>query len=421
MFILYNLVFFIVALVYLPVYLLRRKFHRGFWRRFGLLPRDLKLDRPIWVHAVSVGETMAMRGLVENLRKSYPEKKFVISTVTATGNKIARGFAQEGDFVTYLPFDFSFIVRAVINRINPSLFIIAETEFWPNLITYLYKKKIPVIVVNGRISDRSLGSYKAVKFLVKPLLDKIGLFCAQTERDKERLLQLGASGDKIRVTGNMKFDANDHTGLKSDSSNLRQELGLTAEDKLLVAGSTHPGEEEIILAAHKRLSAQFPRLRLLLAPRHPERAGDVAEKISLYGFKPVLISQGKTQCLSCIPRSVFILDVMGALFDYYALADIVFVGGSLIKKGGHNILEPASLAKPVLFGPQMFNFRDIAGLFLENNACVLVRDEDEISRAVADLLDHPQKMRQLGEKALALIARNRGATTSNCALIKKYV
>jgi 3-deoxy-D-manno-octulosonic-acid transferase len=419
--IIYDLIFIIVALLYLPAYLLKKKLHRGFLMRLGILPKVLKLDRPIWVHAVSVGEAMAIRGLLEGLRKAYPAKKIVISTVTATGNKIAKSIAHEGDFVTYLPLDLGFIVRKTIAKINPSLFIIAETEIWPNLITCLNRKNVPVIVVNGRISDRSFQGYMAVKFFLKAILNKVSLFCVQSERDSQRLIDMGVHSDKVAVAGNMKFDTADYTDIRvTDCTDLKTKLWLDPEGKLIVAGSTHPGEEEIILSAYEKLLPDFPAIRLLIAPRHPERADEVAEISAKYGFRPAFISWLGTKCEVCSKPPVFILDTIGKLMDFYGLADIVFVGGSLINKGGHNILEPASLAKPILFGPQMFNFRDIADLFLENNACILVRNEEEIRKAIRDLLGNPAKMATLGQRAQGLIVENQGATRRTLELIKQY-
>jgi len=420
MFIIYDLIFLVFSLVYLPAYLFKGKFHRGFSARLGVVPKNLDLSRPIWIHAVSVGEAKAVRNLLDNLRIEYPGKKFVISTVTATGNKIVRGFAGKDDFVTYLPLDFSFIVNSVIKRLNPGLFIIAETEIWPNLITCLKRNNIPVVIVNARISDRSFKGYSAVKFLLKPVINMVSLFCAQTERDKNRLALIGADEDKVKVTGNLKFDAQDKSP-EADKTrvDLRESLCMSSLDLVIIAGSTHPGEEEQIIRAYSGLLDEFSGLKLIIAPRHPERAKEVAGIVSRYGFRPALISEGKIKCTSCIPKPVFILDVIGQLTGFYAMADIVFVGGSLVKKGGQNILEPAALGKPVIFGPNMFNFRDIAGLFLENDACILVSNEEGLSGAVRYLLENPLEGRKLGNKARELFLNNQGASSRTVALIKQ--
>lgn len=453
----YDLIFLLIALIYFVSYLFRGKFHRGFISRLGIIPEGLNLNHPIWIHAVSVGEAVSVKGFIENLRKTYPEKKLVISTVTPGGNKIARTIAKNEDFITYLPLDFSFTVRASIDKIKPSLFIIVETEIWPNLISYLFSKNIPIIVINGRISDRSFKKYLLVKWLLKPLLSKINLWCVQSSVDAQRLITLGLAEDKVKVTGNMKFDNTDCRDSISDrdGKELKIKIGLEPDMKLLVAGSTHIGEEEILLKVYKKLLSGFPRLKLLIAPRHPERSRQIEKIAGRYNFLPVCISQissalsngaldsaGRIPLRPIHPRSklqgtlgrcginllsviynqqqVFILDTIGELMSFYQIADIVFVGGSLIKKGGHNILEPASLAKPILFGSYMFNFRDITELFLKNNAGIHVRNEEELYAAIKDLLSLPAKIDVLGNKARDLILQNQGAIRHNLELIKKY-
>ena len=415
MFILYDLIFLVFTLVCLPVYLFKGKFHRGFLARLGVLPGNLSLDRPIWVHAVSVGEAKSIGGLLEELRKIYPAKKFVISTVTPTGNKIALSLRKPGDLVTYLPLDFSFIVSRVINRINPELFIIAETEIWPNLIAYLYKKGVPVVTVNARISDASFRGYSSVKLLIRPILNKISLFCSQSEFDADRLMKLGVATAKIKVTGNMKFDQ-----LLSpvQAAGYREKLGLGLDDRLFIAGSTHQGEEEIILGVYKKLLNNFPNLKLLIAPRHPQRVAGLLKTVSGFGFKGLEISKLEPQRLSEARNPVFILDTVGELANFYTAADVVFIGGSLIKKGGHNILEPASLGKPVIFGPHMFNFRDIAEMFLKNNAALMVKDEGDLLSAVTRLLKDNSLALQLRDNAASIIAKNKGATVRNSLMLK---
>jgi 3-deoxy-D-manno-octulosonic-acid transferase len=414
MFIIYDLIALIFTLIFFPVYLFKGKFHRGFLARLGLLPKDLNLARPIWIHAVSLGEAISIRLLVEDLRRIYPAKKFVISTVTTTGNKIAKGLVKAGDLATYLPLDFSFIVASVIKRINPGIFIIAETEIWPNLISRLYKNNIPVVIVNGRISDGSFKGYSRAKFLLKPILDKISLFCVQSESDAERLKSLGAQADKIKVTGNMKFDQLVSVKLE----NYREKLGFAPGDKFFVAGSTHPGEDEIILKAYKELLNKIPNLKLLIAPRHPERAGEVDKIATKNGFEALKVSQLNRQTGKPANRqTVFILDTVGELVKVYAAADIVFVGGSLIKKGGQNLLEPAACGKPVIFGPHMFNFRDITGQFLKNNAAIMVKSEADLVFIIEELLRNNPKSVQLVNNAKAVIAKNQGATARNIEAI----
>lgn len=426
MFIIYDFIYILTAIIYLPVFLLRRKFHPGFNRRFGILPKDLKLRHPIWIHAVSVGEAKAIKGLLEELKKNYPERDFVISTVTPTGNKIAQGLAERNDFVTYLPLDLSFVVAQVLGKIKPSLFILAETEIWPNLISCLHKRQIPIVIVNGRISDASFKGYLSIAFLLKAILNKIYLFCVQTPRDAERLMRLGVLKDKIKITGNMKFDTTDYINFKEEDAALKLKLGLKSREKLLVIGSSHPLEEEIILEAYKKLLQDFPDLRLLIAPRHPERSKDIERIAKTFGFQGVFISglNPTPDTRDLTPNTynltpIFILDTIGELMRFYAIADIVFVAGSLTKNGGHNILEPAALGKPVLFGPHMFNFRDIADLFLENQSALLVQDQEELCARVRDLLNKPEKIELLSKRAREVVLTHQGATQKTVQIIKE--
>jgi 3-deoxy-D-manno-octulosonic-acid transferase len=423
MFIIYDVIFLVFAAVYLPIYLFKGKFHQGFLRRLGFLPRDLDLDRPVWIHAVSVGEAVSIKGLVSELRKAYPHKKLVISTVTATGNKIARGLIADGDFLTYLPLDFSFIVRKVIKKINPSLFIIAETEIWPNLITCLHKQKVPIVTVNGRISDNSYSGYRAIKYLIRPILNKVGMFCVQSAIDAERLINLGVDKENIQVTGNVKFDINLNleAQLLPQALAVRKKLWLGPDDKLWVCGSTHANEEEIIIKAYRELLPGFPKLKLLLAPRHPERSKDIGRLVLRDSFMPLFISSLSGSCPTCVNQPIFILDLMGELLDYYSAADIVFVGGSLVKTGGHNILEPASRKKPVIFGPHMYNFRDITRLFLEHKAGIMARDADELAIKIKEILGSDLAARQMAERSYELIISNQGAGKKNIEVIKRLI
>ncbi|MFC1674487.1 3-deoxy-D-manno-octulosonic acid transferase [Candidatus Omnitrophota bacterium] len=424
MFIFYDLIYLIFIIFYLSVSLLKGKRYPGIKLRLGILPKGVLLDGPVWIHAVSVGEAMAVRQLLEALRKVYPKKNFVISTVTPTGNKIAKTLAGPQDFVTYLPMDLGFIVHKVISRVRPSLFIIVETEVWPNLISCLHRKKIPIAVVNGRISDSSFKGYSRIKLLIRMVLRKVDLFCVQTERDKDRLISLGVDRGNIQATGNMKFDnlIFDEEKVTGSVDKYRHLLGITKDEKLLLAGSTHPGEEEIILNTYKNLLGDFPDLRLLIAPRHPERSAQIAGLIEKYGFEPERISLLEDESETRLGKKmVFVLDTIGQLIYFYALADIVFVGGSLTKKGGQNILEPTSLGKPVICGPHMFNFRDIADLFISKDAILLARDQEELSLRISSLLKDPSLVSALAGKAKAIISKNRGATAKNLDFITKSI
>lgn len=432
--IIYDFLFLIFVLVCFPFYLLAGKLNAGFFSRLGFLPKRLGSGRPIWIHAVSVGEVVSIKGLLSQLRQVYPDKRVVISTVTATGNKIARGLVKEGDFLTYLPLDFSFIVKRVLKKVNPCIFIIAETEIWPNLISCLYQQKIPVITVNGRISDNSYAGYRAVKLFIRPILKKISRFCVQSDTDALRLRDLGVAEQDIQVTGNVKFDINLEAAAGIDFLAYRKKLGLSEDDRLLVCGSTHHGEEELILKGYPKLLTVFPRLKLLIAARHPQRSKEIASLVVKSGFTPVFISNidGAFSVSQSSPQKnalgaagpvcvkpVFILDVIGELFNYYSAADIVFMGGSLVKKGGHNILEPASLRKPVIFGPHMFNFREISGIFLKNNAAIMAHSGDELADKIKEILASPLAAEEMVNRAYKLIIINKGATLKNIQVIKQ--
>ncbi|MDD3987447.1 MAG: 3-deoxy-D-manno-octulosonic acid transferase [Candidatus Omnitrophica bacterium] len=386
-------------------------------RRFGVIPKGVDFSRPIWIHAVSVGEAVLMRGLIVRLRAAYPSKSFVISTVTPTGNKIAQSIAEKSDFVTYLPFDLSFITSRVIKKVRPCVFIIAETEIWPNLISSLYDLKVPIAVLNARISDKSFKGYLAIKYLLKPILNKIHIFCAQSKNDRDRLISLGVEPGRIEVTASMKFDQ--ARKLSEGVNSPKDKLSLKEGEVLLVAGSTHPGEERILLNIYRKLLGTFPYLRLLLAPRHPDRADKIATLVRHFGFKPCRISLSQPK--EALKDTVFILDTVGELITFYAAADIVVVGGSLVKRGGQNILEPASLGKPVIFGPHMFNFRDIAAEFLKSNAALQALTPEDLLSIIKELLGDKPKIIELARNSKEVILNNQGATEKNFNLVRKLI
>ena len=430
MFILYDLIFLVFAVVYLPVLFFKKKMHPSFGVRLGKFAAP-ELGRPIWIHAVSVGEAVSVKHLVEGLRYDLPGTRFVLSTVTPTGNAIAKGIAGKNDFVTYLPLDLSFIVRRTLARINPRMLVIVETELWPNLIYFAAKRGIPIAVVNARLSDRSFACYRMAKFLVAPLLNRVSVFCVQTARDAEKLRLLGLKPEKIRMTGNMKFDitVKDYDELRKDYQDYRLSFGIGSKEKLLVAASTHTGEEQMVLGIYSRLRGEYPNLRLLIAPRHPERSPEVERFARAAGVEPVLVSRISTRVAHSVPAApqegasgrVFILDTIGKLMYFYAISDIVFVGGSLVPKGGHNILEPASLGKPVIFGKYMHNFRDIAGLFLSDHAALMAADEAQLEREIRRLLAEPAASDALGSSAREIINRNKGATARNRELLRNLL
>lgn len=422
---LYDIAFILFAIIYLPTLIFRGKLHKDFLERFGKFSYEkLKAlaapGKSIWIQAVSVGEVSLCKRLVPLLRLKYPDDRIVFSTITKTGNDLAKKLFAKDAVIIYFPLDLSFIVRRVVGIINPKLYVMVETEIWPNVIKEVSGRNIPSIMINGRISDRSFGKYKLARRFLKSTLARISQFSMQSKTDAERITSLGAPTDAVCVTGNMKFDVDVLMGTES-SHKLKELMALTDEDQLLVAGSTHKGEEEMLINAFKELIEEFPRLRFLIAPRHIERTGEVEHAIKEAGFASHRISELKWARNPIRVRSlgddhgddIFILDMIGQLNDAYDLASIVFVGGSLIRHGGQNPIEPAILEKPVLFGPHMFNFREITALLLERSAAVQVADAGSLTAGLRRLLDDPKLRSELGRNAKDVIFANRGATSRN--------
>ncbi|MDP1853341.1 MAG: 3-deoxy-D-manno-octulosonic acid transferase [Candidatus Omnitrophota bacterium] len=425
----YDIAFILFSLLYLPCLFFKAKAHKGLWRRLKLPDTCDFKESPVWIHAVSVGEVQVASLWVKAIRQKS-NKRLVVSTVTKTGNNLAHKLMGNETTVIYAPLDISIITEKFVKVINPSLFIMIETELWPNIIYSLYKKGVPIALLNGRISPRSFYGYSRIKFLTRGILNKISLFCMQTEEDRQRIINLGASVDKVRVTGNMKFDGMDYADYKKDGADYKIKLGLGSDDKIWVAGSTHPQEEEIILKAYQRLNSESPALKLLIAPRHIERAKEVAGLINKFGFNPVRVSQlnrsmppsdgTPSKAVAGQPANrptVLILDTIGQLRDIYRIATFVFVGGSLVKKGGQNILEPAAFAKPIIFGPHMVNFFQISSLYLSRGAAIEVKDAEELEGAARRILRDFEYAQELGARAQKIIFENRGATARNLELI----
>lgn len=412
----YDLAFILFSIFYLPYLLLKRKAHKHFWTRFGFLDTQglgLQEKKRIWVHAVSVGEVRVVKGLLTKLRGAYPQHQIVLSVVTQTGFKTACAMVERGDVVIYAPVDLSFAVRRYLDIINPSVYINAETELWPNLLTELKRRAVVVIQVNGRISDGAFGRYQFFKGLLSHVLNSVDLFCMQSETDARRVKALGAAEAKIMVTGNMKFDDLP----AADGPRLPSAL-TAAPGPLFIAGSTHPGEEAIILDIVKAIGGRFPALGLMIAPRHPERALEVMDLCARRGFRAVRFSKMNKPL---DPGEVLVVDTIGHLRSLFALAQIVFLGKSLRVGGGHNVIEPAYFGKPVLVGPLMQNFRDIMKLFQQEDAIVQVKDKTQLQTMIIKLLEDEPLRRGFGERALAVIAKNKGATEKTFAAISQLI
>jgi 3-deoxy-D-manno-octulosonic-acid transferase len=375
--------------------------------RFGRLPRDVNPEgRPaIWVHAVSVGEVLVARPLVQRLRQRFPAQRIVLSTTTATGRELARRLlADHVDAQFSCPLDFRWAVRRTLAVVNPTLMVMVETELWPNLIHAARLRGAHVAVVNGRLSPRSFARYRRVRRLIEPTLREVDRFLMQSEPHAERAIAIGAPAERVQVSGNLKFDG---VFESPSAAALERVLAPVAGRTLWVAGSTVAGEEEHVLAALRQVRERVGGTRLLLAPRHPERFDEVQAIIEASGFRSARRSR-----LGDAPwgeEEILLLDTLGELARSYAFATIVFVGGSLVPRGGHNILEAAVAGKAVIVGPHMENFQEIADGFRSEAALVEVCSGAELGPAVADLLQDDARRDAIGARARALVARHRGA------------
>jgi 3-deoxy-D-manno-octulosonic-acid transferase len=384
------------------------KYHAGFRERMGRIPARLRMgsnSRVIWVHAVSVGEVLAVSGLVQAMRRGFPEHRILVSTTTDTGQAIARKrFGEENVF--YFPMDFAFAIRLFLRALRPELIVLAETEFWPNFLRLAHAGGAKIAVVNGRISDRSVSSYRRFRFALKRMLAQVDLFLAQTEQDGERLRTIRAPSERIQVTGNLKFDV----PLPSPPAivaTLHESLATENAGPVLVCGSTVEGEEQLLLSAFQNVRAQRSRAVMILAPRHPERFGEVANLVAATGLPFFRRSRWHAEQLA---GAVLLLDTVGELAALYALADIVFVGGSLVRRGGHNIIEPAQHGVAIIIGPHTENFRDVVAQFQVRNAVRIVA-QDELASAFLSLLADDADRRALGQRAQETVRTQAGATT----------
>jgi len=420
--IIYDLFFLIFSVVYLPYLLVKRKAHKDFLQRFSFLPDEVTgLERPVWIHAVSVGEAALAGKLSGVIKKRFPGVPVVISTTTRTGNDMARKFKPGAvDAVFYFPVDFRAVVSRVVRSIDPRLYLMVETELWPNLLEEFSSRGVPVVLVNGRISDSSFVNYKRIGFITRHILKDVERFCMQSEKDALRIKQMGAPAEKVFVTGNIKFD---QTGDSPASGAFRKEdFGFGEKDEILVAGSTHSPEEETIVDVYRELRKKRSGLKLVLAPRHIERVDTVGSYIEKAGigyqrFSDIL--SGKK--IRPSGKDVILVDTIGHLKDIYSVATLIFVGGSLARKGGQNPIEGARWGKAVVFGPHMFNFREVAGIFTEGGGAVAVKDKNELKSVLEDLLEDTDKRENMSVNAKKIIDQNSGALEKTMDKIGKYL
>lgn len=463
MYLLYSLVLSLLFLALLPYFVYqaarRGKYSGSFRQRMGLLPASLRGDarETIWVHAVSVGEFLAAKPLITRLRNDLPSARIVVSTTTLTGQQLALSQSHLFDAELYFPFDWKFSVRRSLAWVNPSVVIILETELWPNFLRECRNRGIVTILANGRISPRSFRRYRLLARPFRRAIEDFSLMVMQSEADADRARQLGAAAARVRVCGNLKYDSpgDGGRGETQDASNpqsptpdpshdIDHQFALSRSPHLIVAGSTAPGEEEMLLASLReaRRHSGLEDARLLIAPRHPERFDEVARLIGRSGFSFARRSESGGDSASAVHRAgtndgvlheaagdrtpdVILLDTIGELASVYRFAAVVFVGGSLVPRGGHNIIEPAAFAKPIIVGPHTENFRQIVSDFVHADAVVQIdagKDAVEsFERELIRLLSDCEQARAMGERARDILLKNRGATDCTVAMIREVM
>ncbi len=427
MYLLYSILLGIGVLALLPRFLLdavrHGKYAAGLGERAGSLLRFDAGGRPVvWLHCVSVGEAQAARPLARALLEEYTGHALVVSTTTLTGQRVAReAFKGQAALVFYFPFDWAWSVRRALRAVNPSVVLLMETELWPRFFRECGRRGVSVALVNGRISEKSFGRYRAIRPFIRRVLADLSLAAVQTSADAARLVALGLAPERACVTGNVKFDI-EETAARPLTEELRRRFRIGSDRPLVIAASTHAPEECVVLEAFNLLDSGPRRPRLLVAPRHPERFGEVASSIEASGLSWARrTDEARESDKDC---DVILLDSIGELRAVYALAEVVFVGGSVAPVGGHNVLEPALDARAVVTGPHTSNFKAIVAALLERDALVQLSEtqnhEDgarELARALRELLDDEVKRRRTGERARAVLEENRGATARTVELL----
>lgn len=428
MYVLYSVLivaFFALMSPYLLYQALRyRKYIRSLPQRMGYLPVSFNLDgdESIWIHAVSVGEVLTARALLPELRERYPRLRIFLSTTTMTGQQVARTNLQYVDEVFYFPFDLGFIVRRTLRIVKPRLFVMMETEIWPNLLRLCHRAGVRTMLVNGRISSRSYPRYRAARPFFRRVLQHVDRFCMQSDESARRIIEIGAAGERVSVTGSLKFDSLElpgHSVPDRGRNRVLRYFHVSADRPVVIAASTLKGEEEPVLEAFGRIRARMTHALLVIAPRKPERFDEVERLARHAGWN---VARRTELRVDAEPRhAVVVLDTIGELAQLYQVATAVFVGGSLVEAGGHNILEPAVFGKPIVFGPHMQNFAEIARTFVENDAAIQIRAAQELGPVLLELLGDPVRRASLGAAARALVEANRGARGKTLAILSELL
>ena len=420
---LYNIILTCFLILHIPYLFLQsllwKRPQKQLKERLGSFP-DLSSKKPIWIHAASVGEVLCSIPLLKRIKKEVPNCEIVLTTMTSTGNETAKKLIPEADRIFFFPIDHPFTIRRAIRKIGPRLLLIAETELWPNLLRSCGRKQIPVVLFNGRISEKSFRGYLLLKSFFKRCMKDISLFLMQTGEDRNRIIEIGAPPERTGVAGNIKFDQVFPSLTREATVGLSGSLGLQGKETILIAGSTHQGEEEIFIQLFKDLRKADPHLILILAPRHLDRLDEVEKVLRNEG-----LSWKRRSSLSGQDRKeisgVILLDTMGELMRFYSLGTIVFIGGSLVPVGGHNPLEPLFFKKCVLFGPHMFNFLEISRRLIAEGGAILVKDKEGLSSQLKRLLSDEKARNEVGENGYRFLQKHRGATNRIFEKIKPFL
>ncbi|MEW5734609.1 MAG: 3-deoxy-D-manno-octulosonic acid transferase [Thermodesulfobacteriota bacterium] len=418
---LYNLAWFVLAPLWIAVGLalvaLSEKRRKTFFPRLGFqhIPQAATpADRPVWLHALSVGEVRSAAPLLSALKEKRPDLPLLVTSSTATGFETAQKLYGGSAALALFPYDFPPSVQSIAGRINPRLLIIVETDLWPNVTKVCSDRRVPIALVNGRMSAGSCESYRKMAPFTAPVFGRLDLATVPSQEQADRYRGLGVSPERIFITGNIKFDAPTPS---PSSAKLRTGLSIPENAPVIVCGSTHPGEEEIIAEAFLRLQKSFPGLVLVLAPRDPKRSRQAAALFQARGCDTCLWSDREKRGAA----KVWLVDEMGVLDGLYALSDAVFMGGSLVPEGGHNLLEPAARAKPVLFGPHTEDFAEIADLLVERNAALRINGAEDLARLLGEILGDPGRARLMGDNAARAVAENRGAVDKTLELLQPFL
>lgn len=423
----YNILLLIYWIGLVPVLLYRMVVKEGFYERLkpsmGFMTPALQeriAGRPvIWVHAASVGEIVAASPIVKDIQREFPQVAVVVSVVTNVGYGMAERILPDAEGIIFFPLDRPFFVRRALHLFNPLAILLVETELWPNFLRIAKKEQIPVMMVNGRISERSHKRYMWIQSFVKGMLGSIDRFCMQSNIAAEYITDLGAHPSQVTVTGNTKYDQTYATVTEAEKEELLSQFGFRGHFPIIVVGSTHKGEEEIILQAFTELLQQYPKARLLLAPRQIIRAEEIVTMCESYGLQAVRRSTMDRPTDEATP--VVILDTIGELGRLYALGDIIFVGGSFVPVGGHNILEPAAHGKPIVVGPHMFNFTEIYQLLSDRGACRMVHSAEELQAEWTLLSEQEDVRTERGTHCLEVVIENQGATRRNVQELRQLL